>query len=105
MAAGGVGYAVTPRTKVKRSAARGRYDRDTVHAILDEAFLCHVAYVEDDQPFVIPTAYCRIGDKVYLHGHISNKLLKSMKVRGSWRSKRALHLQGVCKHHMLCTAC
>ena len=96
---------MTPRTKVKRSAARGRYDRDTVHAILDEAFLCHVAYVEDGQPFVIPTAYCRIGDKVYLHGHVSNKLLKRVKVRGSWRSKRSSYLQGVCKQHALCTAC
>lgn len=84
VAADGDRYAMTPRTKVKRSAARGKYDRDTVHAILDEAFLCHVAYAEDGQPFVIPTAYCRIGDRVYLHGHISNKLLKSMKVRCPW---------------------
>ena len=96
---------MTPRIKVKRSAARGKYDRDTVHAILDEAFLCHVAYVEDGQPFVIPTAYCRIGEQVYLHGHISNKLLKSMKVRGSWRSKPSLYLQGLCMQHALCTAC
>lgn len=51
-----------------------------MHAILDGAFLCHVAYVDDGQPFVIPTAYCRIGEEVYLHGHISNRLLKNMKV-------------------------
>ena len=72
---------MTARTKVKRKAARGKYDRDTVHDILDEAFLCHVAYVDDGQPIIIPTAYCRMGDKVYLHGHISNRLLKNVQAR------------------------
>ena len=80
MAVGEDQYAVTARTKVKRSATRGKYDKETVHAILDEAFLCHVAYVDDGMPIVIPTAYARVGEKVYLHGHISNRLLKSVKV-------------------------
>ena len=79
--AGDASYAVTPRTKVKRLAARGTYDKETVHAILDEAFLCHVAYVVEGQPIIIPSAYCRMGEKVYLHGHISNRLLKNIQVR------------------------
>ena len=80
MAVGEVQYAVTARSKVKRSATRGKYDKEAVHAILDEAFLCHVAYVDDGMPIVIPTAYARVGEKIYLHGHISNRLLKSVKV-------------------------
>lgn len=80
MAVGEDQYAVTPRTKVKRSATRGKYDREAVHAILDEAFLCHVAYVDDGMPIVIPTGYARVGERIYLHGHISNRLLKSVKV-------------------------
>ena len=82
---------MTVRTKVKRSAARGKYDRETVHAILDEAFLCHVAYVDDGHPIVIPTAYCRMGEKVYLHGHISNRLLKNVQARTLPNKHMTLH--------------
>lgn len=78
--AGEDSYLVTDRTKVKRKPGRGVYDRETVHAILDEAFLCHVGIVQDDQPIVIPTAYARVGEKLYLHGHAANHLLKTMKV-------------------------
>lgn len=74
-------YPVTDRTRIKRSAARAAYDKETVHNILDEAFLCHVGYVgKDGQPFVIPTAYARVNEKLYLHGAASNYLMKTMKV-------------------------
>ena len=56
------------RTKVKRLPSRGNYDRETIHTILDEAFICHIGFVVDGQPYVIPTGYARIGDDLYIHG-------------------------------------
>lgn len=71
-------FPTTPRTTLKRLAARGRYDRASVHAILDEALVCHAAFVHDGSPVVIPTAYCRIDDVVYLHGSTGNRMLRSV---------------------------
>jgi nitroimidazol reductase NimA-like FMN-containing flavoprotein (pyridoxamine 5'-phosphate oxidase superfamily) len=58
----------TARTKVRRHAGRGRYDRETIHAILDEGMYGHVGVESDGQPFVIPALYGRFGDEVFLHG-------------------------------------
>jgi hypothetical protein len=66
------------RTKVKRLPARGAYDRETIHAILDEAFICHVGFVVDGQPYVIPTGYARIGDDLYIHGSAASRMLRSL---------------------------
>ena len=66
----------TPRTTVRRLPERGRYDRETIHAILDEAFVCHVGFVDQGQPFVIPTAFARIGDEVVIHGSAASRMLK-----------------------------
>lgn len=68
----------TPRTTLKRLAARGRYDRAAVHAILDEGLVCHVAFPTPAGPAVIPCAYCRMGDAVYLHGSSGNRMLRSL---------------------------
>jgi nitroimidazol reductase NimA-like FMN-containing flavoprotein (pyridoxamine 5'-phosphate oxidase superfamily) len=68
----------TPRTTLKRLAVRGRYDRASVHAILDEGLVCHVAFVADGNPVVIPTAYARIDDAIYLHGSSGNRMLRSL---------------------------
>jgi hypothetical protein len=54
---------VSERTRVRRRAERGRYDHEMVYAILDEALVCHVGFVVDGQPYVIPTTYARIGDQ------------------------------------------
>ena len=69
----------TDRTTVKRLAKRGVYDRDTVYAILDEALICHVGFVVDGQPFVIPTIHTRIDDALYFHGSAANRMLRTMK--------------------------
>ena len=58
----------TDRTKLKRLPKRGHFDRETVNAILDEGFICHVGFVVDGQPFVVPTGYARVDDKLYIHG-------------------------------------
>ena len=68
----------TPRTTVKRLGNRGVYDRDTIHAIVDEALICHVGFVVDGQPFVIPTIHTRIDDRLYFHGSAANRMLRTM---------------------------
>ena len=68
----------TPKTQVKRAPKRGQYDFETVANILDEGLVCHVGFVVDQQPFVIPTAYGRVDDKIYIHGASASRLLKSL---------------------------
>jgi nitroimidazol reductase NimA-like FMN-containing flavoprotein (pyridoxamine 5'-phosphate oxidase superfamily) len=69
----------TPRTRVVREAQRGVYDRETVYRILDEGFLCHVGFVVDGQPFVIPTSYGRKEDSLYIHGSAASRMLRQLK--------------------------
>jgi nitroimidazol reductase NimA-like FMN-containing flavoprotein (pyridoxamine 5'-phosphate oxidase superfamily) len=66
------------RTRVRRRAERGRYDRATVHAILDEGLVCHVGFAIDGQPFVIPTAHARDGETLYLHGSPASRMLRNL---------------------------
>jgi nitroimidazol reductase NimA-like FMN-containing flavoprotein (pyridoxamine 5'-phosphate oxidase superfamily) len=68
----------TPRTRVVRESDRGVYDRDTVNRILDEGFLCHVGFVVDGQPYVIPTSYGRDGDVLYIHGSAASRMLRNL---------------------------
>ncbi len=69
-------YSPTERTLVRRRAQRGVYDKAQVHAILDEGFVCHVGFVLDGQPFVIPTAYARSGEQIYIHGSPASRLMR-----------------------------
>jgi len=71
-------FVPTERTTLKRLPKRGEYDRDRVYAILDEAFICHVGFVADDQPVVIPTGYGRIGDLLYIHGSAASRMLRTV---------------------------
>jgi uncharacterized protein len=68
----------TERTRVRRHADRGVYDATQVHRILDEGYICHVGFVVDAQPFVIPTAYGRAGDRMYIHGAAASRMLRSL---------------------------
>lgn len=68
----------TERTKVKRLPARGAYDRETVYGILDASFICHVGFVVDGQPYVIPTAFARVGDVLYIHGSSASRMLRTL---------------------------
>lgn len=65
------------RTRVRRLPDRGRYDSATVHAILDEGFVCHVAFADERGPVVIPMAYARVGDTLYIHGAAANAALRA----------------------------
>lgn len=71
-------YPIDKRNKVKRIPKRGHYDHETVNSILDAAFLAHVSFVIDNQPFIIPTAYGRVGNKIYFHGATTSRMLKAM---------------------------
>jgi nitroimidazol reductase NimA-like FMN-containing flavoprotein (pyridoxamine 5'-phosphate oxidase superfamily) len=68
----------TDRTTVRRLPARGSYDRALIHSILDEAPVCHVGFVVDGRPFVIPTLHVRVGDRLYMHGSPGSRMLKAM---------------------------
>ena len=68
----------TDRTKLKRLPKRGHFDRETVYGILDEGFICHVGFAVDGQPFVIPTGYARVDDKLYIHGSQASRMLRSL---------------------------
>ncbi|HYY02265.1 MAG TPA: pyridoxamine 5'-phosphate oxidase family protein [Gaiellaceae bacterium] len=67
------------RTTVKRHPERGAYDRASIDAILDEALICHVGFVHDGQPYVIPTIHARDGDTLYLHGSPGSRMLRNLK--------------------------
>lgn len=68
----------TKRTTLKRLHDRGRFDRETVYAILDEALICHVGIVVDGAPVVIPTAFWRDADTLYLHGSSASRLIRAL---------------------------
>ena len=71
----GESYGQTPRTRVRRKPSRGSYDRELVHSILDEALSCHVGFVDDGIPFVMPTIHARLGETLYLHGSKASRML------------------------------
>lgn len=68
----------TDRTKLKRLPKRGHFDRETVYGILDEGFICHVGFAPEGQPFVIPTGYARVDDKLYIHGSQASRMLRTL---------------------------
>jgi len=71
-------FTPTDRTKVRRKPDRGTYDRETIYNILDQAFVCHVGFVVDGTPFVVPTNYVRVGDELFLHGSTASRLMKTL---------------------------
>lgn len=68
-------YEPTDRTVPTRSHDRARYDRETVHSILDEAYICHLGYVRDGAPVVLPTLFARVGEALYMHGSTGSRPL------------------------------
>ena len=68
----------TPRTDVRRHPERARYDRQTVYQVIDEALICHVGFVADDRPVVIPTLHARLDDTLYIHGSAMARMLRTL---------------------------
>ncbi|MFI9650306.1 pyridoxamine 5'-phosphate oxidase family protein [Streptomyces sp. NPDC052040] len=69
-------YPPTDRTVPTRSAERASYDRELVHAILDEGYVCHLGFVRDGAPVVLPTLYGRVGERLYVHGSTGSRPLR-----------------------------
>jgi nitroimidazol reductase NimA-like FMN-containing flavoprotein (pyridoxamine 5'-phosphate oxidase superfamily) len=70
-------FPITPVNRVKRTPDRGRYDRETIYAILDAALVCHIAYVIDGRPYCTPTSFWREGDHLYWHGSSASRMLRT----------------------------
>ena len=66
------------KTTISRLAKRGSYDATVIHAILDEALYCTIAYSKDNQPYLIPNGFCRIGQKIYIHGSVGSHFLREI---------------------------
>jgi nitroimidazol reductase NimA-like FMN-containing flavoprotein (pyridoxamine 5'-phosphate oxidase superfamily) len=71
-------FTPTERTKVRRLPDRGKYDSESVYGILDEAFICHVGFVVESQPYVIPTGFARVDDTLYIHGSAASRMLRTL---------------------------
>ena len=71
-------YTPSERTRLVREPDRAVYDRAAAYKILDEGFICHVGFVVNGQPFVIPTGYGRDGDNLYFHGSAASRMLRRL---------------------------
>ncbi len=69
----------TKRTKLKRIPKRGNFERAAIYQILDEAFVCHVGFAANNLPFVIPTSFARIGDRLVIHGSAASRMMRALK--------------------------
>lgn len=87
-------YDVHPRTRVVRGPNRANYDRETIHAIIDDAIICHVGTVIDGRPVMIPTAHWRVGERIYIHGASKNRILAAI-ANGAEACLCITHLDGL----------
>jgi len=85
---------VTEKIKIKRLPKRGAYDLETIAKILDDSFVCHIGFVIDDQPFVIPTCYGRKEDKIFFHGSVGSRMLIHIK-KGSGICLTVTNVDGI----------
>ena len=76
-------FPITELNRVRRIPERGQYDRDTIYQIVDQALYCHVGFVHDNQPFVIPTIHARLDDTLVFHGAKASRLLKQIRAGNS----------------------
>jgi len=74
-------FPITERTEITRLPKRGVYDKEVIYNILDEALLCTVAFSVNNQPFQIPTGFCRIGDKLYIHGSVGSHYMRQLQTK------------------------
>ena len=70
-------FEATEKTRVRRLPKRAVYDRERIYSILDEGYVCHLGFVVDDQPYVIPTGYARVQDSIYIHGSAASRMIRT----------------------------
>jgi nitroimidazol reductase NimA-like FMN-containing flavoprotein (pyridoxamine 5'-phosphate oxidase superfamily) len=68
----------TEKTRLRRIPKRGAFDRETINGILDEAFICHVGFAVEGQPYVIPTGFARAGNTLLIHGSAASRMLRNL---------------------------
>lgn len=88
-------YNISERNRVKRIPKRGHYDKKTVYEILDAGFLCHVGFAIEGQPYVIPTAFGRIADTIYIHGASTSRMLLHLQQQHVPACLTVTHLDGI----------
>lgn len=71
-------FPITKKTEITRLPKRGVYDKETIYNILDETLVCTVAFVKDNQPFQIPTGFCRIENALYIHGSVGSSYMREL---------------------------
>lgn len=71
-------FTITEKTEITRLPKRGVYDKETIYNILDEALVCTVGFVKDNQPFQIPTGFCRIENALYIHGSVGSSYMREL---------------------------
>ncbi|MEM8604445.1 MAG: pyridoxamine 5'-phosphate oxidase family protein [Cyanobacteria bacterium P01_H01_bin.121] len=71
-------FSPTARSRVRRVPKRANYDRDLIYSIVDEGYVCHIAFVVEAQPYVIPTAYGRLDDHIYIHGSPLSRMMRTL---------------------------
>ncbi len=71
-------FPITNKTEITRLPKRGVYDKDIIYSILDEALVCTVSFAIENQPFQIPTGFCRINDKLYIHGSVGSHYMREI---------------------------
>ena len=82
------------RNRVRRVPERGKYDKDSIYEIVDAGLICHVGFVVDGRPFVIPTLHARIGDEIMLHGAATSRLMRHVQA-GSEVCLTITHVDGI----------
>ncbi|MGQ5525115.1 pyridoxamine 5'-phosphate oxidase family protein [Chitinimonas sp. PSY-7] len=87
-------FTKTPLTRIRRIAENANYDRDTVHAILDTAWVCQISFSVDGQAHCIPTAHWRIGNTLYIHGSNGSRLLRAL-AEGASACVNVTHMDGL----------
>ena len=70
--------AASERVRVRRQPKKARYDRASIHGVLDRGLFCHLAFVDDGHPFCVPTLHARVGDEVYIHGSSASRTLRTL---------------------------
>jgi uncharacterized protein len=88
-------FPITDKTEITRLAKRGSYDKETIYSILDEALFCNLAFNLNGQPFQIPTGFCRIEDKIYLHGSVGSHYMRELASQSLPASISATLMDGI----------
>jgi len=81
------------KNKIRRIPNRGHYDKETIYEILDDGIICNISFIIDDQPFIIPTAYARVDDVLYVHGAKTSRMINQIN-RGLKICFSVTHLDG-----------